>query len=42
MYEAEANPARNLLLMTFRELIGPAELAQGRAQVVVVLEKLSA
>jgi hypothetical protein len=42
MYEAETNPVRNLLLMTFRERIGPAELAQGRAQVAVVLEKLSA
>jgi hypothetical protein len=33
MYEAETNPARNLLLMTFRKRIGPAELA---------LERLSA
>jgi hypothetical protein len=42
MYEAEADPKRNLRLMTFRERVGPAELAQGRAQVAVVLERLSA
>jgi hypothetical protein len=42
MFEAETDPARNLRLMTFRERIGPAELAQGRAQVAVALEKLSA
>jgi hypothetical protein len=42
MYEAETNPARNLLLMTFRERIGPAILAQGRAQAAVALEGLSA
>ena len=42
MYEAETDPARNLRLMTFRERIGPAELAQGQAQVAVALERLSA
>ena len=42
MYEAETDPARNLRLMTFRERVGPAELAQGRAQVAVALERLSA
>ena len=41
MYEAETDPARNLRLMTFRERIGPAELAQGRAQVAVALERLA-
>ncbi len=29
MFEAETDPKRNLRLMTFRERIGPAELAQG-------------
>jgi hypothetical protein len=38
MFEAETNPARNLRLMTFRERIGPAILAQ----VTVALERLSA
>jgi hypothetical protein len=42
MYEAETGPKRNLRLMTFRERIRPAKLAQGRAQVAVALEKLSA
>jgi hypothetical protein len=42
MFEAETNPKRNLRLMTFRERIGPAELAQGRAPVAVALERLSA
>ena len=42
MYEADTDPKRNLLLMTFREHVGPAELAQGRAQVAVALERLSA
>ena len=44
MFEAEADPARNLLLMTFREHIGPAELAQGLVQVAVAVapERLSA
>jgi hypothetical protein len=42
MYEAETDPARNLRLMTFRERIGPTKLAQGRAQVAVALERLSA
>ena len=42
MYTAETDPKRNLRLMTFRERLGPAELAQGRAQVAVALEKLSA
>jgi hypothetical protein len=42
MYEAEADPKRNLLLMTFRERVGPAVLAQGRAQMAVALERLSA
>jgi hypothetical protein len=41
MYEAETNPARNLRLMTFRERVGPAKLAQGRAQVAVALERLA-
>lgn len=42
MFEAEADPAHNLLLMTFRERVRPAKLAQGRAQVAVALERLSA
>jgi hypothetical protein len=42
MFEPETDPKRNLRLMTFRERIGPAKLAQGRAQVAVALEKLSA
>jgi hypothetical protein len=42
MYEAKTDPKCNLRLMTFRERIGPAELAQGRAQVAVALERLSA
>ena len=42
MFEAETDPARNLRLMTFRERVRPAELAQGRAQVAVALERLSA
>jgi hypothetical protein len=42
MYEAETDPARNLRLMMFQERIGRAVLAQGRAQVTVVLERLSA
>jgi hypothetical protein len=42
MYEAETDPKRNLRLMTFQERIEPAELAQGRAQVTVALERLSA
>ena len=42
MDETETDPARNLRLMTFRERVGPAELAQGRAQVAVALERLSA
>jgi hypothetical protein len=41
MYEAETDPALNLLLMTFRERVGPAELAQGRAHMAVALERLS-
>jgi hypothetical protein len=32
MFEAETDPARNLRLMTFRERVRLAELAQGRAQ----------
>jgi hypothetical protein len=42
MFEAETDPARNLRLMTFRERIRPAELAQDRAPVAVALERLSA
>ena len=42
MYEAETDPKRNLRLMTFRKRIGPAVLAQGRTQVAVALERLSA
>ena len=42
MFEAETDPKRTLRLMTFRERIGPAELAQGRAQVAMALERLSA
>ena len=40
MFEVEADPVRNLMLMTFREHVGPAELAQGRAQVTAALEAL--
>jgi hypothetical protein len=42
MFEAKTDPARNLRLMTFRKRIGPAELAPGRVQVAVALERLSA
>jgi hypothetical protein len=42
MYKAETDPKRNLLLMTFRERVGPAELAPGRAQMAMALERLSA
>jgi len=42
MYKAETDPKRNLRLMTFQERVGPAELAQGRAQMTVALERLSA
>jgi len=42
MYEVETDPARNLRPMTFRERIGPVELAQGREQVAMALERLSA
>ncbi len=42
MYEAEADPATNLRLMTFRERVGPAELAPGRSQLAVARERLSA
>ncbi|HUJ08980.1 MAG TPA: hypothetical protein VL171_03065 [Verrucomicrobiae bacterium] len=40
MFEVRTDPTRNLLLMTFREDVGPAELAQGRAQVTAALEAL--
>ena len=40
MFEVESEPARNLMLMTFREHVGPAELAQGRAQVTAALAAL--
>ena len=40
MYEAEADPKRNLRLMTFRERVRPVDLAQGRAQVAVALEAM--
>jgi hypothetical protein len=42
MDEAETDLARNLRLMTFRERIGPAVLAPGRAEMAVALERLSA
>lgn len=42
MFEVETDLARKLRLMTFRERVGPAELAQGRALVTVALERLSA
>jgi hypothetical protein len=42
MFEAETDLTRNLRLMTFRERIGPAELAPGRAQVAMARERLSA
>jgi len=31
MYEVETDPARNLLLITFRERVGPAELEKWSA-----------
>jgi len=40
MFEAETGLAHNLLLMTFWQRVGPAELAQGRAQAAVALERL--
>jgi hypothetical protein len=42
MYKAETDPKRNLRLITFRERVRPAKLAQGRAQMAVALERLSA
>jgi hypothetical protein len=42
MDEAETDPARKLRLMTFRKRVRSAEPAQGRAQVAVALERLSA
>jgi hypothetical protein len=42
MDETETDPKRNLRLMTFRECVGPAKLAPGRAQMTVALERLSA
>jgi hypothetical protein len=42
MFEAETDPKRTLRLMTSRERVGSAKLAQGRAQVAVALERLSA
>jgi hypothetical protein len=41
MNEAETDPARNLLLTTLLEHVGPAELAQRRARVTVAVERLS-
>ena len=40
MDETEADPTRNLRLMTFRDRVRPAELAQDGAQVAVALERL--
>jgi hypothetical protein len=42
MDETEADPKRKLRLMTFRERVGPAELAPGRSQLAVARERLSA
>jgi hypothetical protein len=42
MFEAEADPKRNLLLMTFRERVRPAEPAPSWAQAAVALGRLSA
>jgi hypothetical protein len=40
MFEVEIDPSRNLMLMTFREHVGPAELVQGREPVTAALETL--
>ncbi len=40
MYEVETDRARNLLVITFRERVGPAEVALGRAEVAAALEAM--
>jgi hypothetical protein len=40
MYQVETDRARNLISITFRDHVGPAEVAQGRAQVAVALEAM--
>ena len=40
MFAVEADTERNLMLMTFREHVGPEELAQGRTQVTAALNAL--
>jgi len=40
MYEVTTDPARNLLKITFRDHVVPAELVQGRADVIKALTTL--
>ena len=40
MFEVETEPARNLLLITYREHVSPAELVQVRALVAAALEAM--
>ena len=40
MYEVQTDPTRNLLLVTFRGHVEPAELARGRAEVAAALETM--
>jgi hypothetical protein len=40
MFEVATDPARNLVMVTFREHVGPAELAQGRGQVAAALDAM--
>src|SRR6266478_4485503 len=40
MYQMEIDRARNLVVITFREHVGPAEVAQGRAEVAAALETM--
>lgn len=40
MYQVDIDRARNLISITFRDHVGPAEVAQGRAEVVAALATL--
>ena len=40
MYEVETDPARNLVVITFRGHVEPAELAEGRTEVAKALEAM--
>jgi hypothetical protein len=40
MYEVKADPARNLVVITFLGHVEPAQVARGRAEVVAALETM--